>query len=63
MNTRIGRIAPHQSRLCGFVPSPKHDSLDASSASGDDDVASDSSDDDMTTSQLSTFVHRDKNGK
>ena len=63
MNTRIERIAPHQSRLCGFVPSPKRDSLDAVFASGDDDDASNSSEDDMTTSQLSTFVHRDKNGK
>ena len=53
MNTRIGRIAPNQSRLCGFVPSPKHDSLDASSASGDndDEASATSSDDEMTTSQ------------
>lgn len=52
MNTKIGRIAHHQSRLGGFPPSPECDSSDASLESGDDDDdTSDSSGDEMTTSQ------------
>ena len=49
MNTHIGRIAHRQSRLGGFVPSPKYDSSAASSYKGDDGDAS-SSDNKMTTS-------------
>ena len=51
MNTWIGRIAHHQSRLGGFPPSLECDSSDASLESGDDDNASGSSSDEMTTSQ------------
>ena len=52
MNTKIGRIAHHQSRLGGFPPSPECDSSDASLESGDDDDdTSDSFGDEMTTSQ------------
>lgn len=51
MNTRIERIACHQSILDGFPPSPERDSSDASLESGDDDGTSDSSGDEMTASQ------------
>lgn len=53
MNTKIGRIAHHWSRLGGFPPSPECDSSDASLESGDDDDDDtfDSSSDEMTTSQ------------
>ena len=39
MNTRIGRITCHQSRLGGFVPlpSPEHAEESSSSDGGDDD--------------------------
>ena len=64
MNTKIGRIAHHQSRLGGFPPSLECDSSDASLESGDDDDdTSDSSGDEMTTSQWSTFVYRGKKGE
>ena len=51
MNTKIGRIAHHHSRLGGFQSFPECDSSDASLESGDDDDASSSSGDEMTASQ------------
>ena len=54
MNTRIGYIDRHQSRLGGFAPSLERDSLDTPSNSGDDAAAvafGSSHDDEMTTSQ------------
>ena len=55
MNTRIGRIACHQSHLGGFAPSPSLEPLEEFSSGGDDDNDVDSSssfsDDEMTTSQ------------
>lgn len=52
MNTQIGCIPLHQSRLGCFVPSLERDSSNASLASGDDDDVSDlPSNDKLTTSQ------------
>ena len=55
MNTKIGRIARHQSRLGGFVPSPSLEPAKESSSGGDDvdgaNGSSSSSDDEMMTSQ------------
>ena len=56
MNTKIDRIARHQSRLGGFVPSPSPESAEESFFSGydyDDDAngSGSSSDDEVKTSQ------------
>ena len=54
MNTRIRRIAHHQSRLSGFVPSPSPDPSEESSDGGDDesdDASLFAQDDKMTDSQ------------
>ena len=54
MNTRIRRIAHHQSRLSGFVPSPSPDPSEESSDGGDDesdDASIFAHDDKMTDSQ------------
>ena len=37
MNTKIGRITRHQSRLGGFTPSPSFKPVESSSDGGDDD--------------------------
>ena len=55
MNTRIGRIARHQSRLGGFVPLPSSEHAKESSSSdggddGDDDASGSEYDDEITTS-------------
>ena len=53
MNTKIGRIARHQSRLGGFAPSPTLEPAEVSSSDGgdDDDTSSSEIDDEMATSQ------------
>ena len=54
MNTWIGCIARHQSRLGGFAPSPKCESSVnpyASRDDDDDDASGSAHDDQMTTSQ------------
>ena len=55
MNTRIGRIAHHQSRLGGFAPSPSHklakSSLNGGDVDDDDDASSSKTDDEMTAFQ------------
>ena len=53
MNTKIGRIARHQSRLGGFAPSPTPKPVEVSSSDGgdDDDTSSSEIDDEMATSQ------------
>ena len=55
MNTRIDRIAHHQSHLGGFAPSPSPEPSEESSFGGDNvdsaDGSSSSSDDEMTTFQ------------
>ena len=54
MNTWIGCIAHHQSRLGGFAPSPKCESSVnpyASRDDDDDDASGSAHDDEMTTSQ------------
>lgn len=54
MNTRIGRVARHRSRLGRFAPSPKCESFVTSYASGDDDdddASGSTHEDEMTTSQ------------
>ena len=49
MNTRIRRIAHHQSRLSGFVPSPSPNHSKESSDGGDDE-----------SDGASIFAHDDK---
>ena len=54
MNIWIGRIAHHQSRFGGFVPSLERDPSIPSSTSGDNDdndASSSDFDDEMTSSQ------------
>jgi len=54
MNTRIGRITRHQSRLGGFAPSPSHEPTESSLDGGDDDdddASSSETDDEMIASQ------------
>ena len=47
MNTRIGRITCHQSRLGGFAPSPSPELVESSSDGRDDD----DNDDDTSSSE------------
>ena len=51
MNTRIGCIARHQSRLGGFAHSPSPELTEKSSSNGGDGASCSETDDEMTASQ------------